>query len=268
MILVNGESSGPLDARDRGLAYGDGVFRTLRLEAGQPVWWADHYARLAADCAALELVCPDEARLRGEIGRVAADGAEVVKIIVTRGAGARGYAPPAQPTVTRIVLGAPLPAHAGADAPVDVRARWCDLRLARQPRLAGIKHLNRLEQVLARAEWDDPGIFEGLLCDDSGAVISGVMSNLFLAKDGELRTPDLAACGVAGVARARLLDAAARAGLTLQVCRLTPDAILDADEVMLCNSLIGVRRVAALGEHTWVPAGWTSRLNRLLYDLD
>ena len=268
MILVNGLPADQVDARDRGLAYGDGVFRTLKIEDGDPVWWTDHYARLAADCAALGLACPDEALLRGEVARVAADGAGVAKLVVTRGAGARGYAPPALPAVTRIVLGAPLPAHAAADAPVDVRARWCDLRLARQPRLAGIKHLNRLEQVLARAEWDDPAIFEGLLCDDTGAVISGVMSNLVLAKDGTLRTPDLAGCGVAGVARTRLLRAAAATGLTLQVCRLTPDAILDADELMLCNSLIGVRRVAALGERSWAPAGWTPRLNGLLNDLD
>lgn len=267
-MLVNGLPTDQVDARDRGLAYGDGVFRTLKIEAGQPVWWADHYAKLAADCAALGLACPDEVLLRGEVGRIAADGAGVVKIIVTRGTGARGYAPPAQPAVTRIVLGAPLPVHAAAGAPVDIRARWCELRLARQPRLAGIKHLNRLEQVLARAEWDDPDIFEGLLCDDTGAVISGVMSNLVLAKGGTLYTPDLAACGVAGVARARLLRAAACQALPLQVCRLTPDAILDSDELMLCNSLIGVRRVAALGEHTWVPAGWTPRLNRLLNDLD
>lgn len=268
MILVNGLPSDQMDARDRGVAYGDGVFRTLRLEAGEPVWWADHYAKLADDCASLDLACPDEVLLRSEVARVAAGGAGVVKIIVTRGASARGYAPPGHPVITRIVLGAPLPAHAGADAPVDVCARWCDLRLARQPRLAGIKHLNRLEQVLARAEWDDPAIFEGLLCDDSGAVISGVMSNLVLAKGGTLRTPDLSASGVAGVARARLLRAAAATGLTLQVCRLTPDAILDADELMLCNSLIGVRRIAALGERTWTPAGWAPRLDRLLHDLD
>lgn len=268
MILVDGEPCDHVDAHDRGLAYGDGVFRTLKLEAGQPVWWKDHYAKLATDCAALGLACPDEALLRSEVERVAADGAGVAKLIVTRGAGARGYAPPQPPAVTRIVLGAPLPPHAAADAPVEVRARWCELRLARQPRLAGIKHLNRLEQVLARAEWDEPSIFEGLLCDDTGAVISGVMSNLVLAKAGVLFTPDLGACGVAGVARARLLRAAAGAGLPMQVCRLTPDAILDADELMLCNSLIGVRRVAELDGRAWAPSGWTQRLNGLLDDLD
>jgi 4-amino-4-deoxychorismate lyase len=266
MILVNGHPAQTVDALDRGLAYGDGVFRTLRTEAGQPLWWRDHYAKLAADCAALMLVCPDEALLRAEVCRVAAAGAGVVKIVITRGSGVRGYALPAAPTGTRIVLSAPLPAYAEPGARTDIAVRWCTLRLARQPRLAGIKHLNRLENVLARAEWDDPAIVEGLLCDDSGAVIGGVMSNLVIAKAGELFTPDLDQCGVAGVARARLLRAAARRGIPLHVGRLPPDAILAADEVMICNSVIGLRRVARLDDATWPPAGWTTILNDALYE--
>lgn len=269
MILVDGQPSDSVDARDRGLAYGDGVFRTLRTEAGAPLWWRDQFAKLAADSVALGLECPDETLLRTEVSQVALAGAGVVKILLTRGIGARGYAPTPAPACTRIVMGAPLPPHAQPDAPDAIHARWCSLRLARQPRLAGIKHLNRLENVLARAEWDDPAIGEGLLCDDSGAVISGVMSNLFWVRNGELFTPDLSQCGVAGVARARLLRAAARRGLSVHVGRQLPDAILAADEVMLCNSLIGVRRVARLDDRIWAAAGWTETLKTALYeDLD
>ena len=266
MILVNSQRSDTVSALDRGLAYGDGVFRTLRTRAGQPLWWRDQYAKLAADAAALALACPDEAGLRAEVCQVAEAGQGVVKIMLTRGAGARGYAPPAAQACTRIVLSTPLPPHARPDAAVDVTARWCTLRLARQPRLAGIKHLNRLENVLARAEWDDPEIFEGLLCDDSGAVIGGVMSNLLIAKAGELFTPDLSQSGVAGVARARLLRALARRGIPAHIARLSPDAILAADEVMICNSIIGVRRVARLDDVTWSPAGWTDTLKTALDD--
>ncbi|MHB0981908.1 MAG: aminodeoxychorismate lyase, partial [Thiobacillus sp.] len=230
MILVNGLPAETVNVLDRGLAYGDGVFRTLRTRAGQPLWWRDQYAKLAADCAALALACPDEAGLRAEICRVAAAGEGVAKIMLTRGTGARGYAPPQDPACTRIVLSAALPPHAQPDSPADIMARWCSLRLARQPRLAGIKHLNRLENVLARAEWDDPEIFEGLLCDDSGAVIGGVASNLLIAKAGELFTPDLSQSGVAGVARARLLRALARRGIPAHIACLSPAAILAADE--------------------------------------
>jgi 4-amino-4-deoxychorismate lyase len=266
MILVNGHPAETVNALDRGLAYGDGVFRTLRTQAGQPLWWRDQYAKLAADCAALALACPDEAGLFAEVCQVAEAGQRVVKIVLTRGIGARGYAPPAVQACTRIVLAAPLPPHAQPDAAVDITARWCTLRLARQPRLAGIKHLNRLENVLARSEWDDPAIFEGLLCDDSGAVIGGVMSNLFWVKQGELFTPDLSQCGVAGVARTRMLRAALRHGIRTHIGRLPPDAILAADEVMICNSVIGVRRVARLDDVTWSPAGWTDTLKTALDD--
>ena len=264
MILVNGQPAETVSALDRGLGYGDGVFRTLRTQAAQPLWWRDHYAKLAADCTALGLACPDEPRLRAEGcrgGEGRGGGGESVR---PRGADARGYAPPAAQACTRIVLSTPLPPHARPDAAADITARWCTLRLARQPRLAGIKHLNRLENVLARAEWDDPAILEGLLCDDSGAVIGGVMSNLLIAKAGELFTPDLGQCGVAGVARARLLRVVARRGIPHHIGRLLPDAILAADEVMLCNSVIGVRRVGRLDDVTWTPAGWTATLNDAL----
>jgi 4-amino-4-deoxychorismate lyase len=266
MILVNGQPAENVSALDRGLAYGDGVFRTLRTHAGQPIWWTDHFTKLGTDCDSLALDCPKEAALLDEVGQVAEAGAGIVKIMLTRGAGARGYAPPSGQACTRVVLSAPLPPHALPDAPTDINARWCDLRLARQPRLAGVKHLNRLENVLARSEWSDPSVFEGLMCDDRGAVIGGVMSNLFWARDGELYTPDLSECGVAGVARARLLHAAARLGVRCHVGRQLPDAILAADEVMICNSVIGVRRVAKLDDVTWRPAGWTTTLNNALYE--
>lgn len=266
MILVNGHLAESVSVLDRGLAYGDGVFRTLRTQAGVPLWWRDHVAKLTSDCAALGLGCPDEALLRAEVGRVAQSGEGVVKVLLTRGAGARGYAPPPGQACTRIVMASPLPSHARPDAPIDLRARWCSLQLARQPRLAGVKHLNRLENVLARAEWDDPAIFEGLLCDDGGAVISGVMSNVFWARDGELFTPDLSQCGVAGVARTRLLRAAARRGIPTRIGREPRAAILAADEVMICNSVIGVRRVASLDDAIWPPAGWTPILNSALYE--
>jgi 4-amino-4-deoxychorismate lyase len=140
--------------------------------------------------------------------------------------------------------------------------------LGRQPRLAGIKHLNRLENVLARAEWQDPAIREGLLCDDMNAVISGVTSNLFIVKEGGLQTPDLTRCGVAGVARSRILRAAHQRGIDVEVTRITPDAVLDADEVMLCNSVQGIWRVATLEEKNWSPAGWSETLNGWLYEVD
>jgi 4-amino-4-deoxychorismate lyase len=266
MILVNGQPSDRVDALDRGLAYGDGVFRTVRTAAGAPLWWRDQYAKLACDCAALALGCPDEAVLRDEVGRVAGGGAALAKIILTRGAGMRGYAPPSGQTATRIVMGLPLPAHAHPESADGIAARWCTLRLARQPRLAGIKHLNRLENVLARAEWDDPAILEGILCDTDGMLIGGVMSNLLWVAQGILHTPDLSASGVAGVTRTRVLRAAPRLGLDTRIDRFPAAAILAAEEVMICNSILGVRPIVRL-DHAHCPsAGWSARLNTALHE--
>ena len=268
MSLVDGVPVDRLSVRDRGLAYGDGVFRTLRVRGGQLLWWQDHYAKLEHDAAALNLPCPQAAVLQDEIERLAADRDGVAKLILTRGCGPRGYAPPPQPQVTRLVTFDPLPADSVAQRVTDISVRWCDLRLGRQPRLAGIKHLNRLENVLARAEWQDPEIREGLLCDDTNAVIGGVTSNVFIVGGGALQTPDLSQCGVAGVARTRILRAARKRGIDVEVARISPDALMRADEVMLCNSVQGIWRVATLEGKNWAPAGWSETLNDWLYEVD
>ena len=267
MMLINGQPATTVTATDRGLAYGDGVFRTLCTDdAGAPVWWDDQYAKLAADCAALGLECPRADTLRAEVGRVADRGAHVIKIIITRGPAVRGYAVAEDGTPTRIVLATARPPDAETGALRDVAARWCTLRLGHQPRLAGVKHLNRLENVLARAEWQDPAIAEGLLCDTDGVVVCGVSSNLFWMADGALCTPDLAACGVAGVARSRILRAAAAKGIAARIGRWRPDVILAADELMICNSVMGVRRVARLEGAACGSAGWTAFWNDALYE--
>lgn len=268
MNLVNGVPGDCLSARDRGLAYGDGVFRTLRVRGGQPLWWQDQYAKLQHDAAALDLPCPQAAVLQDEIERLAASRDGVAKLILTRGCGARGYAPPPHPQVSRIVAFDPLPADSAEQCVADIAVRWCSLRLGRQPRLAGIKHLNRLENVLARAEWQDPAIGEGLLCDDTDAVISGVMSNLFIASGGVLQTPDLTQCGVAGVARSRILRGARKRGIEIEVTRIPAKAVMNADEVLLCNSVQGIRRVATLDDRIWAPAGWAETLKGWLYEVD
>jgi len=238
-VLINGLPGDAVGAMavsplDRGLAYGDGVFRTLAVSAGKPEFWRQHMAKLAADCAALGIVAPDAALLAADAqALLRGSGQAVLKIIVTRGVGGRGYKPPDAPTPTRIVLRAPWPAYRPEMATDGVALRLCETRLGLQPRLAGVKHLNRLEQVLARGEWTDPAIAEGLMLDSDGRVIEGVMSNLFVVKDGEVTTPDLTRCGVAGITRGLLLESARIADLTLSELR-------GADELFLTNSLIGL----------------------------
>lgn len=252
LILVDGEPAATVSALDRGLMYGDGVFRTLRLAAGRAVWLPAHLAKLAADAARLGIACPAEALWQDDVARAAAQYPEgVLKLVLTRGVGARGYASPESAAPTRLAVAGPLPAWPAALWETGIAARLCELRLARQTRLAGVKHLNRLENVLARAEWDDPDVREGILLDDGGRVISGISSNVFIYRAGELLTPRLDECGVAGVARARLIEQAASQGLPVREADFDFAALLAADEVLLSNSLIGVWRVARLGQRLW-----------------
>ncbi|PWK89956.1 aminodeoxychorismate lyase [Fulvimonas soli] len=240
-MRVNGVAAAAVGAADRGLAYGDGLFETVRfVGAGAPLW-ARHMERLARGCARLGLPPPDPALLLRE-ARAVGEGldAAVVRITLTRGEGPRGYAPPAAPSPTRIVAAFPPPPPRAQDYRDGVRVRTCGLRLAEQPRLAGLKHLNRLEQVLARAEWNDPAIAEGLLLDAAGRVVSATAANLFAVLDGELVTPALDRCGVAGVARAEIM--AVRA---VREAELKPDRLAAASELFLSSSVRGILPVRA-----------------------
>lgn len=261
LILVNGQAASGIGALDRGLHYGDGVFRTIKIVAGEICWWADHYQKLSFDCAALGIPCPDEISLKQEVLQVAAQpGIGVVKIIMTRGVGKRGYGIPNAVQPVRMVMGFPAIAHHSRD----VQVRWCDLRLSSQPRLAGIKHLNRLENVLARSEWSDPDIAEGLLMDEADRVICGTMSNLFLLENNRLITPKLDRCGIAGVARARLLREAPHHNMTVCVEEISRQRLLAAEEIFLINSLIDVWRVAGLGNLRWLDTGLAAKLVKWL----
>ena len=245
-LLVDGMAAAALSPLDRGLAYGDGLFETIRFAGAIAPLWPRHMQRLRESCARLRLPAPDEALLAREAAAVSSGMADaVVRITVTRGTGERGYALPASPQPTRIVAAFPAP----APYPDGVRLRLCELRLAEQPRLAGIKHLNRLEQVLARAEWNDPAIVEGLLCDARGHAVSTTAANLFAVIDGVPVTPALERCGVAGVLRAELLQALPRVetrDLTLREC-------LEAGELFLSSSVRGILPVQAVADKVFAP---------------
>jgi 4-amino-4-deoxychorismate lyase len=257
-VLVDGTPGAQVGALDRGLAFGDGVFRTLRVAAGRPLNWARHYERLRVDCALLELPLPAEALLLRELQQVA-PGDAIAKIILTRGAGGRGYRMPLEADPTRVVAAFDPVSHPPAWASEGVTVRRCLLVLSEQPRFAGAKTLNRLENVLARAEWDDPQVAEGLLCDAAGRVIEGTMSNVFMVKGGVVTTPSLARCGVAGAQRARVMDLLGARGLRAEVRDLRYDELAAADEIFLTNSVIGAWPVTAL-ENTRYKVGAITRL--------
>lgn len=245
---LNGVAGAAVDPVDRGLHYGDGVFETLRVRDGRPRALERHLDRLSHGLGRLGIPPPARDILAAELQRAAAcPSAGVVKLIVTRGAGGRGYRTPEHPQPMRLVAAYPAPGYLAQWSETGVAVRYCETRLAPQPRLAGLKHLNRLEQVLARAEWDTDLFDEGLMLDPEGRVVCGTLSNLFVVRDGRWRTPRVDRCGVAGTMRAALLAAAQEAGIDAREADLTPADLAGADEIFLSNAVAGawpVRRIA------------------------
>lgn len=265
--LVNGLADATIDAGDRGFTLGDGLFETIAIVDGQPRHWTTHLQRLAVGCRRLGLPGPDPEATLGEARQViGGDRDGVLRVTVSRGPGPPGYALPDPASPTRVVRFTPFPQ--GLPAPAPVHVRTCSLRLAVQPALAGIKHLNRLEQILARAEWSDATIAEGLMYDIDGYLVEATASNVFLVSDGVLRTPRLDRNGVAGVSRSCVLAAAENLGLACCPERLRKDDINAADEVFLVNSVHGMRPVSAIDDRTLdVPGYLTEKLAQALDDL-
>jgi 4-amino-4-deoxychorismate lyase len=263
VTLVDGSPAGSIPATDRGLAFGDGIFRTIAVRAGRPLNWNWHWRRFAADAACLDLPLPVEAVVRQEIARVA-PGDAIAKVTLTRGSGGRGYAPPKALPATRIVASFPWPDAPRAQGREGVAVRRCALVLAEQPRVAGAKTLNRLESVLARAEWDDAAFAEGLLADAAGRVVEGTMSNLFIVSGGRVATPRLDRCGVIGAQRERVREQLAAERIACDVRDLTWDEVLCADEAFLTNSVIGAWPIRAFESRRWEPGALTRRVQALI----
>ncbi|MEX1994894.1 MAG: aminodeoxychorismate lyase [Steroidobacteraceae bacterium] len=258
---VNGEDARCIDALDRGLQFGDGLFETLALDRGAPRFIDWHIERLADGARRLGIPLPDAALLRGEIAAAAPAERAVVKLILTRGAGERGYRPPRHPQPTRIVLGFPWPAWHASAWTDGVRVAWCRTRLGSNPGLAGIKHLNRLEQVLARREWDDEAVAEGLMMDAEDRVISGTQTNLFASIAGRWITPALDRCGVAGVMRRAFMAWSAEQGETVIERPLPAAELAAAAGLVLTNALIGAWPVRELAGRAYAVDPRADRFN-------
>jgi 4-amino-4-deoxychorismate lyase len=260
-VAVNGLAGAAVSALERGLHYGDGLFETIACVGGRARLLTLHLARLQRGCTRLRIPFGDGDALRSEIGALAAPGRAIVKVLVTRGpARERGYRVTGAEEATRVTLRYRWPEEDPAPAQAGVRVRIGALRLSENPLLAGLKHLNRLEQVLARQEWTDPGIAEALLFNVSGNLVSGVMSNVFLVQGGRLRTPRVDRCGVAGVMREVVMREARHAGVALEEAPLTADNLMQATEVFLTSSLTGIRPVRALEGRVWTPGPLTRTL--------
>ena len=262
-VLIDGQPVAPETASvsvfDRGFQYGDGVFETLAVVDGQVRERDAHIARLARGARLLGIPEPDSGTLAGEIdglaGALGAGERAVIKLLYSRGRGGRGLAPPEHPEPTRVVMRLPWPAHPPEWRLRGVRTITCATRQASAAALDGrIKSMNQLNHIVARMEWQDPGIAEGLLRDERGCLVEGTVTNLFAVFADRVITPDLAGCGLPGVTRRRVLELAGRRPGGAEEGDLRPEDLARADEVFLTNSLIGIWPVRAHDRHAFAGA--------------
>jgi 4-amino-4-deoxychorismate lyase len=243
---IDGRAQAKVDHRDRGLNYGDGVFETMRVRRRAIRFLDYHLERLSEGCRRLAISAPNPVRLRNELVRIAARRPEaVLKLIVTRGIGARGYRPSGRERCTRVISLHSLP-RAALAAPRPVRVRMCAMRLGINETLGGLKTLNRLESVLARAEWSDARVWEGLMRDTDDHIVCGTMSNIFVRRGSSLMTPRLDRCGVAGVMRRWVLEQAGALQLRASEVRLSWEALSKADEAFMTNAVVGIVPLAVI----------------------
>jgi 4-amino-4-deoxychorismate lyase len=261
--ISNGKSIERVSISDRGFQYGDGLFETIAIRNGEPRLWSYHLDRLARGCKRLGIRLPSETVLSdGVMQSISNDNVPpafaVAKIIVSAGVGQRGYGRPFCDTPT-VLFGAfaaePLPQSAYRDG---IDTVICRTRLATDSPTAGLKTLNRMEQVLARSEIADPDIFEGLTMDAADNIICGTMSNVFFIHDNTVSTPPLDRCGVEGVMRRHVIEMLSRRGITTSIRPLAKANLDSIDEVFLSNSQFGVLPVRSCVQKTW-QVGETTR---------
>lgn len=267
MIWVNGIQQPYIQVTDRGFQYGDGLFETIEVSNGQLVFLERHLARLSTGCQRLHIPCPNLALLIAEAESLCRQSHRaVIKMIVTRGTGGRGYRSPDNLQPTRVLSLHPYPDYPDVYSKKGITARFCSTPLGLNPVLAGIKHMNRLEQVMARAEWTDPAIQEGIMMDVNGQVIEGTMTNLFFVKEGVLYTASLDQAGVAGIMRGIIIELAAYLDVKVIEHRYSQDRLLTADEIFVCNAIIGIWPIKRLGEMLFAVGPVTRRIqNRLAH---
>jgi 4-amino-4-deoxychorismate lyase len=268
-VLLNGSPAQQVSPFDRAVHFGDGLFETIACRGGRPRFLSLHLERLRLGCQRLGIDSGDLAEVRAEVSSLAREvETAIVKVILSRGTAlARGYGVTGREKATRITFRYAWPPETPTESQDGVRVRTAKLRLGENPALAGLKHCNRLEQVLARREWTDPGIAEALLYSSSGRLISGTMSNVFIVEGSRLRTPRLDFCGVAGVMRRVVLREAERAGIAVQEDVLGVDDVHNASELFLTNARIGLWPLRELDGSVLQPGAVTRRLQQIMTPL-
>jgi len=240
-MLINGLESNTINATDRGLAYGDGFFSTIKVEFGQVKNWPLHLTRLKQSANRLFFPKIDWIQLQQEIFSSAKTVAEhphyVLKVMLTRGSGGRGYSAEGCEQVQRIINLSTFPEAYLQWQQSGIAIVQCKSQLGRNKQLAGLKSLARIEQVMIKQELTTLNAVEGLVCDEFGHVIEACSANLFICLDRQWLTPKLDFCGVAGVMRAQILE---HDLIDVIEKEISLDEVNQASCLFLSNALMGI----------------------------
>ncbi|MEF8793538.1 aminodeoxychorismate lyase [Thiohalorhabdus sp.] len=273
-VTIDGQRKDPEAASvsvfDRGFQYGDGVFETLAVVGGRVRELEAHMDRLGEGAELLGIPAPDAGDLAADIddlaGELGTDTNAVIKVLYSRGRGGRGLAPPERPKPTRVIMRLAWPDHPPGWWRHGIRTITCTTHQVSGGALDGrIKSMNQINHIVARMEWQDPGVAEGLLCDQRGYVVEGTVTNVFAVFDGRVVTPDLTGSGLPGITRRRVLEIADEPNGRSQLAALSPADLGEADELFLTNSLVGIWPVASFDDRPFsAPGPVTHKLQQAL----
>ncbi|KEA52684.1 4-amino-4-deoxychorismate lyase [Mangrovibacter sp. MFB070] len=241
MFLINGEYQSHLPANDRSIQFGDGCFTTARIVAGEIRFLSHHIARLQQACQRLLIPFTQWQTLAAEMAEMArSQDLAVLKVIISRGSGGRGYSPAQCGSPVRILSVSGFPSFYAEWKNAGVTLGLSSVRMGINPQLAGIKHLNRLEQVLIRAELEQANQHETIVLDSDGMMVECCAANLFWREGEAVYTPLVDRSGVNGTMRQHIMAELTRQGRMVHQVRAAPDALLRADEAFICNALMPI----------------------------
>lgn len=246
-MIVNGEDTDKIALADRGLQYGDGSFTTMAVHGGKIAWYKRHISRLITANKKLHISFTELERLESVLSSEATRiQTGIIKVIITRGTGGRGYATQNSGPATFIVTTHSIPPHYPQWKTHGIDMGLSPITLAQQPLLAGIKHLNRLEQVFIKQQLDASDFTEVIVCDTDGFIVEASMANLFWRRGNVWYTPDLSKSGIDGVMRNVVMDYLNARQIELHIVKESPEQLSDVDELIMCNSVMGLIPVNSL----------------------
>ncbi|WP_338804984.1 aminodeoxychorismate lyase [Xenorhabdus griffiniae] len=252
---INGNQCDHIPVNDRAVQFGDGCFTTIRVEQGIPALLPLHIKRLQKGVEKLFMPAPDWFQLENHIKQVVKGcDSGVLKIILSRGTGGRGYGFDDTTEPTQILSLNSYPERYITQRQKGVSLTLSPISMGINPYLAGIKHLNRLEQVLIKRFIEQSGADEALVLDSDGLLVECGTANIFWRKGKNVYTPDLSQSGVEGVMRRKIIELLAKSDYSLSCVMRYPEALAYADEVIICNSLMPVLPVSQIQAHKNQPA--------------